>query len=200
MLMKFVFRRVFPAITLYYFTIQAYVMYNAFYGEPRQISVQPIDVLALPDTIQTTRGEIIQDMLGYYHAHLEWRHAHPNIIIQDPLTTVIGIEWATHHVRFWQVYMGIRDIKSTLKSVVHYNSSIRLDLELRSITRFGRMDMDVATWLELENQDNILKITRSTEEWYGISHITQENMLFPIGLSAEIIRSMHAKIIFLFPL
>ena len=200
MLVKLFFKRILPASLVYYFTFQAYVMYNAFNGEPRLVSVQAIDILSLPEKDQATRTEMIHDSVDYYNTKLQWRHFHEEFILEDPLVKVYGIESVVRNVHFWEVYMGVDEVNTTLKSVTHYKSSIKLELCGRSKTRFGRVDIDITTWLEVEKYGDSEKIIRMNEEWNDIPNISQENTMFPIGWSAEMMRVILGKIIMLFPL
>ncbi len=197
MAMKLIFKRILPAFALYGCGIESYVLYNAFYGKPREltsIAEAQIDVETLPIAVRAAREETARDVVDFYNLKVSWKYFDEFYTHNDPLFTMNGIETVKRYHKFWDKFL-LPDCSGTLKSVTHYKSSMLLDIGTKGVTSVGSIDMKMTILLELANIGGSEKIVHMQEEWNCVPILYAKNTIFPVGWSAEILRKFLAKVI-----
>lgn len=190
-----IFGRVLLTFIFYCIGIQVYVMYNAFNGEKRDISMQAIDVNASSRLVQDTRSEIIQDVESMFNLKPRFNHFDDHYINEDPLVQIYGIDSVHLLHKFWISYLHTRDTRTNIYSVTHYHSSIRLVMNAIAVTRLGKIDLNETFWIELSNIGGSEKVVHFREEWNDVPLLDRDNTFFLIGWTAEMMRFIFGKIV-----
>ena len=198
--MKLLLKRILPGFALYGCGVQTYVLYNAFRGKPREFSDTSgaIDVQTLPEVVQATRAEMVQDVVDFYNLKVRWKHFDESYIHNEPLFSMKGIETVKKYHQFCDKYLlPPASCTGSLKSLTHYESSLVLNIDTTSATTIGNFELPMTILLDLANTGGSgEKIVNMQEEWNHVPLLSAENRtMFPLGWSAEILRKFLAKVL-----
>ena len=197
MAMRLIFKRVLLAVVLYSCGVEIYALLNAFYGKRQElnnIKKEAIAIETMPARTRAVREEIIEDVVDFYNLDVRWRHFHESFNHDDPLFFMQGIGTVKRYHRIAERYLLTPDCTGKLNSVTHYQSAMLLDIDTTSVTKAGNFCMKMHILLELANFDESEKIVHMQEEWNAVPLMFAKNTKFPVGLSAEILRVLCAKL------